>query len=104
MMIETQPPASPPEGHLRGQQAPPQPAYGKAKKRGLIWVVILLIVAGVAGSAVWRAGHPIAASEKGDGGGGRGGGRNAPNGPVPVVVTKVTRSSVPVFLNGLGNV
>ena len=25
-------------------------------------------------------------------------------GPVPVVVTKVTRSSIPVYLNGLGNV
>ncbi len=35
------------------------------------------------------------------GGGGRGG---APLGPVPVVVTKVTRSSIPVYLNGLGNV
>jgi membrane fusion protein, multidrug efflux system len=80
-----------------------QPTRRKAKKRGLIWVVILLILACAAGYAVWRAGHPIAAAEKGDGGGG-GGRRNAPTGPVPVVVTKVTRSSVPVYLNGLGNV
>ena len=72
MKIETPPPESPPEGNLRDQQTPPQPAHGKAKKRGLIWVVILLILASVAAYAVWRAGHPIAASEKGDGGGGRG--------------------------------
>jgi multidrug efflux system membrane fusion protein len=103
MMIETQPPASPPEGNLRGPEAPLQPTYGRAKKRGLIWVVILLILAGVAAYAVWRAGHPIASTEKGQGGGG-GGGRNAPTGPVPVVVTKVARASVPVYLPGLGNV
>ena len=105
MMIETQPPASPPEKNIRDQQAPPQPAHGKPKKRGLIWVVILLILAGVAGYAVWRAGHPLASTEKGQGGrGGGGGGRNAPTGPVPVVVTKVERASVPVYLPGLGNV
>ncbi len=53
------------------------------------------------------AGHldRIADLDKGQGGGGGGGGgRNAPTGPVPVVVTKVARSSVPVYLNGLGNV
>ncbi len=103
MTIKTLPPESPPQGNLRGQHTPAQSAQGKAKKRGLIWVVILLILACAAGYAVWRAGHPIAAAEKGDGGGG-GGRRNAPTGPVPVVVTKVTRSSVPVYLNGLGNV
>jgi len=103
MTTETPPPKSPPEGNLRGAHTPTQPAREKAKKRGLIWVLVLLILASVAGYAVWRAGHPIAASDKGDGGGG-GGRRNAPTGPVPVVVTKVTRSSVPVYLNGLGNV
>ena len=77
MMIKTQPPASPPEGNLPGLETPSQPTHGKPKKRGLIWVVFLLILAGVAGYAVWRAGHPIAASEKGEGGG-RGGGRSAP--------------------------
>jgi multidrug efflux system membrane fusion protein len=104
MTIETPPPESPLAGNLRGEQKPVQPSPEKPKKRGLIWVVVLLILAGVAGYAVWRAGHPAAASEKGDGGGGRGGGRNAPTGPVPVVVTTVTRSTVPVYLNGLGNV
>src|SRR5579864_1920688 len=78
------------------------PASRKPKKRGLIWVVFLLIVACVAGYAVWRAMHPApVARGAGGGGGGRGG---APIGPVPVVVAKVTRSSIPVYLNGLGNV
>src|SRR5215471_6641891 len=81
------------------------PSYrsGKPKKRGLIWVVFLLIIAGIAGYAVWHAGQPVA--QKGQGGGGRGGGRrNFPAGPVPVVVSTVTRSSIPIYLNGLGNV
>jgi multidrug efflux system membrane fusion protein len=75
----------------------------KPKKRGLIWVVFLLMVAGVAGYAVWRASHP-AAVVRGAGGGGGGGRGGAQLGPVPVVVTKVSRSSIPVYLNGLGNV
>jgi multidrug efflux system membrane fusion protein len=87
----------PPGHHLA---APPSPQ--KPKKRGLIWVVFLLMVAGVAGYAVWRASHPTAVVRgAGGGGGGRGG---ASLGPVPVVVTKVSRSSIPVYLNGLGNV
>ena len=78
------------------------PASRKPKKRGLIWVVFLLIVAGVAGYAVWRASHPTTVARGAGGGGGfRGGGQL---GPVPVVVAKVTRSSIPVYLNGLGNV
>src|SRR5579862_7296836 len=78
------------------------PASRKPKKRGLIWVAFLLIVACVAGYAVWRAMHPApVARGAGGGGGGRGG---APVGPVPVVVAKVTRSTIPVYLNGLGNV
>ncbi|MGP8245631.1 MAG: MdtA/MuxA family multidrug efflux RND transporter periplasmic adaptor subunit [Bryobacteraceae bacterium] len=72
----------------------------------MIWVVFLLIIAGVAGYAVWRAGQPNSASKGQDGGGGFGGrgGRGAVLGPVPVVVTTVARSSIPVYLNGLGNV
>ena len=86
------------------------PSSGKSKKRGLIWVVFLLIIVGVAGYAVYRAGHPAVGVQKGQGGGGGGGGfgggggRGAGLGPVPVVVTKVARSSIPVYLNGLGNV
>lgn len=79
------------------------PASRKPKKRGLIWVVFLLIVAGVAGYAVWRAMHPVAVA-RGAGGGGGGGRGGALLGPVPVVVAKVSRSSIPVYLNGLGNV
>jgi multidrug efflux system membrane fusion protein len=86
---------------LPGQHLAPSSPQ-KPKKRGLIWVVFLLMVAGVAGYAVWRASHPAAVVRgAGGGGGGRGG---AQLGPVPVVVTKVSRSSIPVYLNGLGNV
>jgi multidrug efflux system membrane fusion protein len=103
MMTKT--PSSEPLPEVRppGEVAPPQPGSRKPKKRGLIWVLFLLIIAGVAGYAVWRAGHP-APTQRAQGGGGGGGRRNAGTGPVPVVVTKVTRSSIPVILNGLGNV
>jgi multidrug efflux system membrane fusion protein len=105
MKIETQRPESLPGGDFPSQHEPIRPRSAKPKKRGLIWVIFLVILASVAGYAVWRAGHPIASTDKAQGGGGGGGGgRNAPTGPVPVVVTKVTRSSVPVILNGLGNV
>jgi multidrug efflux system membrane fusion protein len=92
----------------RSRESKP-PAARPPKKRGLVWLVLLLIIVGVAGYAVWRAGQPIAsqaAQETGrGGGGGRGGGRGAGGvGPIPVVVADVTRSSVPVVLNGLGNV
>jgi multidrug efflux system membrane fusion protein len=87
-----------------GQRLPAPPSSRKPKKRGLIWVVFLLMVAGVAGYAVWRASHP-APVVRGAGGGGGGGGRGGGQlGPVPVVVSTVTRSSIPVYLNGLGNV
>jgi multidrug efflux system membrane fusion protein len=92
--------------HVDHQHAPAQklapPLSQKPKKRGLIWVVFLLLVAGVAGYAVWRASRPAAVVR--GAGGGRGGRGGALMGPVPVVVAKVTRSSIPVYLNGLGNV
>jgi membrane fusion protein, multidrug efflux system len=107
MTTNTKIPESPPDVHLPGQHVPAPSSPGKPKKRGLIWVVFLLIIGGVAGYAVWLAGQPSAAP-KGQGGGGGGfgggGGRGAVLGPVPVVVTKVARSSIPVYLNGLGNV
>jgi multidrug efflux system membrane fusion protein len=96
------PEAQPPSHH-----EPTPPSTAKPKKRGLLWLLFLLIVGGVAGYAVWFAGQPGAIPQKGQGGGGGGGGgggRGAQLGPVPVVVTKVTRSSIPVILNGLGNV
>ncbi len=78
----------------------------RVKKRGLIWLVLLLIIATGAGYTVWRAGQPAAPQRgQGGGGGGRGGGRGGGAlGPVPVVVANVARSSIPVILNGLGNV
>jgi len=83
-----------------------QPTGQQPKKRGAIWVVLFLIVAGVAGYAVWRAGQPVPVAQNGRGGGAPGGGRGrgAGTGPVPVVVAKVSRASVPLYLNGLGNV
>jgi membrane fusion protein, multidrug efflux system len=102
MMTTTTTPKSVPEIHLPGQPEP-SPRSRKSKKRGLIWVLFLLIIAGVAGYAVWRAGQPAPQRNQG-GGGGFGGRRNAGLGPVPVVVSKVSRSSIPVYLNGLGNV
>jgi len=107
MTTNTKTPDLLPEVHQPGQHGPTPSSPGKPKKRGLIWVLFLLIIAGVAGYAVWRAGQPAAAptSQAGGGrGGGGGGGRGGGLGPVPVVVTKVTRSSIPVYLNGLGNV
>jgi len=108
MTTNTKTSESLPEAHLPGEHGPTPPGSGKPKKRGLIWVVFLLIIAGIAGYAVWRAGQPGAIPPAGQGGGrggfGGGGGRGAGLGPVPVVVTKVTRSSIPVYLNGLGNV
>jgi len=89
--------------HQPAQHAAAPPSSQKPKKRGLIWVVFLLMVAGIAGYAVWRASQP-AAVVRGAGGGGGGGRGGAPLGPVPVVVAKVGRSSIPVYLNGLGNV
>ncbi len=91
---------------LPSQQRSIPPSPRKPKKRGLIWVVFLLTIAGVAGYAVWRAAHPAPVVTGAGGGGGRGGGgRGGPQlGPVPVVVSTVGRSSIPVYLNGLGNV
>jgi multidrug efflux system membrane fusion protein len=89
---------------VAAQQLAKPPSPRKPKKRGLIWVVFLLIVVGVAGYAVWRASHPVPVA-RGAGGGGGGGFRGGGQlGPVPVVVSKVARSSIPVYLNGLGNV
>lgn len=103
-MTTTKIPHSPPDLELPGRhELPPRP--GKSRKNGLLWAVFLLIIAGVAGYTVWKAGKPVPQRTQagGFGGGGRRGG-GAQNGPVPVVVTTVTRSSIPVYLNGLGNV
>jgi len=90
----------PREESFSGHGATP-PSVGKSKKRGLIWVVFLLIIAGIAAYAVRHAGDVSTVPRPGGGGGAAGGA----GGPVPVVVTKVTRSSVPLYLSDcLGNV
>ena len=102
MTTSTKIPESLPGHAVPGGPEPTAPAP-KPKKRGLLWVLLLLLIAAITGYAVWHAGDP-ASAPKAPGGGGGGGGRGAAAGPVPVVVSKVTRSSIPVYLNGLGNV
>src|SRR5580692_4893534 len=92
----------------------PPAVEGKPKKRGLIWLIAFVVVAAVAGYAVYKAGQPnqfITATGGGGGrggsGGGGGGGRRgaaAGIGPVPVVISKVRRTSVPQYDPALGNV
>ncbi|HZL57596.1 MAG TPA: MdtA/MuxA family multidrug efflux RND transporter periplasmic adaptor subunit [Bryobacteraceae bacterium] len=92
-----------PEGHL--PPAPPPHTVKKPKKRGFIWMFILLAVVGVTVFAVVRASKPGLVAQPQNGGGRRGGGaRGAGLGPQPVVVTKVKTMNVPVYLTGLGNV
>jgi multidrug efflux system membrane fusion protein len=84
---------------------PPRPPAEKPKRRGIIWVLFLLMIVGVTTYAVWRAGQPatfIQSQNKGRGGRGRNNGGGL--GPVPVVTAKVKRADVPVYLDGLGNV
>jgi multidrug efflux system membrane fusion protein len=74
--------------------------HGEPKKRHpLRWIIVLLLVAGVAGYVVYQAGHPAPTAKKA---GGRA--RGAGGGPIPVAVAPADRNNVPVFLNGLGNV
>jgi membrane fusion protein, multidrug efflux system len=92
---------------LPGQSGLTPPSSGNPKRRGLLWLAFLLVIAAVVGYAVWCADHPGAPTTAQREGQGRGQGRGAggaPAGPVPVVVSPVGRSSVPVILNGLGNV
>jgi multidrug efflux system membrane fusion protein len=102
-------PALPEEyGPHRQEFVTPPPAPKTRKRRGVVWLVFLVAIVGLTGYAVWHAGETAATSARGRAGGnsaaagkaGRGGGV----GPAPVVVTKVGRSSIPVYLNDLGNV
>jgi multidrug efflux system membrane fusion protein len=85
---------------------PGQPARKPSggKKRALIWVIFLVIIAAVAGYAVWRAGQPNLIPVQNGRGGGGGRGRGGAGGALPVVVATAGKASVPVYLNGLGNV
>jgi multidrug efflux system membrane fusion protein len=88
-----------PPGHSPDQK----PSGGK--KRAFIWVFFLVVIAAVAGYAVWRAGQPglIPVQNNGRGGGGPGG-RGGAGAVLPVVVAVAKKAAVPVYLNGLGNV
>jgi multidrug efflux system membrane fusion protein len=82
--------------HEMDQVGPPRP--GKSRARGLPWLLVLMVIVAISGYAVWRARHPATPQRD------QGGRRDRSNGPVPVVVAKATRSNIPVYLNGLGNV
>lgn len=83
------------------------PEGGKPKKRGLLWLLFLIVIAAVAGYTLWQAGRPVQQQAQGKGGpgGGGGGGRGRGGfGPIPVAISAAAKSDVPVYLNGLGNV
>ncbi|HEX7794617.1 MAG TPA: MdtA/MuxA family multidrug efflux RND transporter periplasmic adaptor subunit [Vicinamibacterales bacterium] len=91
------------------------PAAARSRRRGAIWLVLFVVIIGVAGYAVWRASRPASAATRtgteggggfggGRGGGRGGGGRGGAGDLVPVVVTNASRSTIPVYLNGLGTV
>src|ERR1700722_6135491 len=86
-----------PEVHRSGVHEPPlpKPPAEKSKKRGIIWALFLVIIVGVTGYAVWRAGQPQAFTQPNQQGGkGKGKGRNGGGGlgPVPVVTAKVKKA------------
>ena len=83
---------------------PPPPPGPKPRKRGLIWVLIFLVVASVAGFAVWRASQPGLVPVSPNQGGRRGARGAGAFGPTPVVTAKAILKSVPIYLTGLGNV
>ena len=96
---ETRRPFTGPGHRLPGE--PGAPEHGAPKKRHpLRWVVLLLLVAGIAGYVVYQAGHQAPTQKKAGGRGGRGGAA----GPIPVAVAPANRAPVPVYLEGIGNV
>src|SRR5579863_7358479 len=99
----TDPKTSPAEFAPGLHQTAPPPKR-KGKKRGFLWVLLLLVVVGVAGYAVWRAGQPgLVPASPNAGGRGKTKGGGA-FGPTPVVVANARKMNVPVYLTGLGNV
>jgi multidrug efflux system membrane fusion protein len=84
----------------------PPPMGKKPGKRGLIWVLLLLVVVAVAIYAVIRAGQPglIPPSPNAGGGGGRSKKGAGAFGPQAIAVAKAKKMNVPVYLSGLGNV
>ncbi len=108
-MTNTTTTATEPHAGERGREVPypPGKAPSKPRKRGFIWFFFLVIVIGVTAYAVWRASKPglIPQNNQGKGGfGGKGGRGGFGGGPLPVVVAKARSGSVPIYLDGLGNV
>ena len=96
-----------PVGEEEFRVAPPSKPPNKPKKRGVIWVLFFVIIIGITGYAVWMVRQPglIPQTNQGGRGGFGGRGRGGFGGDaIPVVVAKARSASVPVFLDGLGNV
>jgi membrane fusion protein, multidrug efflux system len=95
-----------PVGEEEFRAAPPTKPPNKPKKRGVIWVLFFVIIVGITAYAVWRVRQPGLIPQTNQGGqGGFGRGRGGFNGDaLPVVVAKARSASVPVYLDGLGNV
>ena len=95
-----------PVGEEEFRVAPPSRPPNKPKKRGVIWVLFFVIIVGITAYAVWRVRQPGLIPQTNQGGrGGFGRGRGGFGGDaLPVVVAKARSASVPVYLNGLGNV
>lgn len=86
--------------------SPPAKPPHKPKKRGVIWVLFFVIIIGITAYAVWMVRQPGLIPQNNQGGRGGGGrGRGGFGGDaLPVVVAKARSASVPVYLDGLGNV
>ncbi|HXJ14258.1 MAG TPA: MdtA/MuxA family multidrug efflux RND transporter periplasmic adaptor subunit [Candidatus Limnocylindrales bacterium] len=79
-------------------------SHGDSKGRWWVWLVLLVLVAGVVWYYRGRNSQADAAAAGGKGPGGAAG-MGAPGGfVVPVVVATAAKGDLPVFLNGLGNV
>ena len=70
MLTKTNPPEAHPAVELPDKHGPLPPSPKKSKKRGLVWAFFLLVVVGIAGYAVWRAGQPNLMPRPQNGGGG----------------------------------
>ena len=107
-MTNTTTTATEPHAGERGREVPYPPGKipSKPRKRGFIWFFFLVIVISVTAYAVWRASKPglIPQNNQGKGGFGKGGRGGFGGGALPVVVAKTRSGSVPIYLDGLGNV
>src|SRR5580693_1053022 len=83
---------------------PQTDSHAKPGKRGLIWLVLFLVVAGVAGYAVYRAGIPGQIVQTSTAGGAGRAGTKGGGTATPVVVTRARRAAVPVYGGGIGTV